>query len=101
GAQAIELMDRAALHSVQDQEGAASSLKQLPPKAAAMLVEFQSGVEGERPLLESRAKRGTEGLQMLDSPVFTHVASERAVLWKIRKGLFPSVGAVRQSGTSV
>lgn len=101
GAQAIELMDRAALRSVQDQQGAPSLLGKLPPEAAAMLVEFQSGMEVERQTLEFRAKSATARLRLVSPAVFTHVPSEQALLWKIRKGLFPSAGAVRQSGTSV
>ena len=101
GAQAIELMDRAALRSVQDQAGSPSSLRDLPGDAAGLLVEFQSAEEVERPLLEFSAKQSTLGLQLLNCPVFTHDAAAQALLWKIRKGMFPSVGAVRQSGTTV
>ena len=32
---------------------------------------------------------------------FTHVAGEQALLWQIRAGMFPSVGSVRKSGTTV
>ena len=32
---------------------------------------------------------------------FTHAAREQQLLWSIRKGMFPSVGAVRRSGTTV
>jgi D-lactate dehydrogenase len=32
---------------------------------------------------------------------FTTENDEQAFLWKVRKGLFPAVGAVRVSGTSV
>jgi len=34
-------------------------------------------------------------------PVFTSDAKEMDFLWKVRKGLFPAVGAVRASGTTV
>src|SRR5262249_23489356 len=34
-------------------------------------------------------------------PLFTHEPAEQAALWKIRAGMFPSVGAVRKSGTTV
>jgi D-lactate dehydrogenase len=33
--------------------------------------------------------------------VFTDIPQEYELLWKIRKGLFPSVGAMRKSGTTV
>ena len=32
---------------------------------------------------------------------FTDIRSEYEKLWKIRKGLFPSVGAMRKTGTTV
>ena len=32
---------------------------------------------------------------------FTDIPSEYELLWKIRKGLFPSVGAMRKTGTTV
>ncbi|HTF21659.1 MAG TPA: FAD-linked oxidase C-terminal domain-containing protein, partial [Chryseolinea sp.] len=40
-------------------------------------------------------------LSMLNVPVFTNDPDEQALLWKVRKGLFPAVGAVRASGTTV
>jgi D-lactate dehydrogenase len=38
---------------------------------------------------------------LLEAARFTHDPAEQALLWKIRQGLFPSVGAVRRSGTTV
>ena len=32
---------------------------------------------------------------------FTQDVDEQAALWKLRKGMFPSIGATRQQGTSV
>ncbi len=40
-------------------------------------------------------------LSLLNTPVFTTDYNQRAFLWRVRKGLFPTVGAVRVSGTSV
>ena len=40
-------------------------------------------------------------LHLYEPAQFTHVAAEQALLWKIRSGLFPSVGSVRKSGTTV
>jgi D-lactate dehydrogenase len=86
GAHAIELMDRAALGSVQDQAGSPPSLGSLSLDAAGLLVEFQSAKEEERILLESRMRQATKGLQFLDQPFFTHETARQALLWKIRKG---------------
>ncbi len=101
GAIAIELMDREALRSVQHQEGVPASITMLPQDAAALLVEFQSANEDERTLLETAAKRSVGALQSCAQASFTHDPAEQAQFWKIRKGMFPSVGAARRSGTSV
>jgi D-lactate dehydrogenase len=101
GAVALEIMDRASLRSVEDQAGSPPSLRKLPSEAAGLLVEFQAANEGDRAGLETVARRAVEGLKLLEAPVFTHQATEQAALWKIRAGLFPSVGAVRKSGTTV
>jgi D-lactate dehydrogenase len=101
GAKAIELMDREALRSVQQQEGIPPSIKLLPKDAAGLLVEFQSADEGERALLESAAKQVVSKLHLCESASFTHSPSDQALLWKIRKGMFPSVAAVRRRGSGV
>jgi D-lactate dehydrogenase len=101
GAAAVELMDREALRSVQDQEGISPAIKILPPEAAGLLVEFQAAAEDERRRVELAAQRAIQSLRLWNSPFFTHLHREQALLWKIRKGMFPSVGAVRKSGSSV
>jgi D-lactate dehydrogenase len=101
GARALELVDRAALRSVEDQAGCPASLKSLPVGAAAILAEFQCADEAHRRELEENALRAAGELQLFEAPSFTHQAAEQAALWKIRAGMFPSVGAVRRSGTSV
>ncbi len=101
GAKAVEIMDRAALRSVEDQAGIPASIKTLPDGAAGLLVEFQSAEENNRSELEALAKDSVAGLKLFEPAHFTHAAAEQALLWKIRSGMFPSVGSVRQSGTTV
>jgi len=101
GAAALEIMDRAALRSVEDQAGVPASLKKLPEAAAGLLVEFQAASADERSSIETRARQAVEGLELIESPLFTHDSAEQALLWKIRAGMFPSVGAVRARGTTV
>src|SRR5579884_3419355 len=101
GAKALEIMDRASLRSVEDQPGMPPSLKALPTDAAGLLTEFQAANETDRVSLERAAKQGSAGLRLLEPAAFTHDAAEQALLWRIRAGLFPSVGSVRRSGTSV
>jgi D-lactate dehydrogenase len=101
GAGAVEVMDRAALRSVERQPGVPASLPLLPAGAAGLLVEFQAPEESWRPSLETAARAVLGGLCLLEPARFTHAPSEQAALWKIRQGMFPSVGAVRRRGTAV
>src|SRR5271165_3437960 len=101
GAKALEIMDRASLRSVENQSGISASIRTLPPAAAGLLAEFQSAAESERSALEKVAAEAAGGLHLYEPAQFTHVAAEQALLWKIRSGMFPSVGSVRKSGTTV
>jgi D-lactate dehydrogenase len=101
GAKALEIMDRASLRSVEDQAGVPASIKTLPDEAAGLLVEFQSADENNRSELEGLAKDAVAGLKLFEPARFTHAAAEQALLWRIRSGMFPSVGSVRKSGTTV
>ncbi|HKG68251.1 MAG TPA: FAD-binding and (Fe-S)-binding domain-containing protein [Segetibacter sp.] len=101
GALMVELMDRASLHAVENMPGIPAIVKTLPETAAALLIEFQENSEEE---LKERVKSflsSTSGLSLFNDPVFTNDPAEQAFLWKVRKGLFPAVGAVRASGTTV
>src|SRR5271166_1442119 len=88
GAKALEVMDRASLRSVETQSGIPASIRTLPDGAAGLLAEFQSA-------------EAVGGLKLYEPAQFTHHAPEQALLWKIRSGMFPSVGSVRKSGTTV
>ena len=98
---AVEIMDRAALRSVEDKSGMPVELASLPDTAAALLIETRAAAaEG---LVENI--HGLEStladIVTLGEVAFTNVPDEFAALWKIRKGMFPSVGAVREVGTTV
>jgi len=98
---AVELIDRAGLKSVENQEGVPAYLKSLSKDASAILVETRaSNVEGLNEQIDSILKT----IQHIPSELplaFTAIPAEFNALWKIRKGLFPSVGAIRKTGTTV
>jgi D-lactate dehydrogenase len=101
GAMMVELMDRASLHAVENLAGMPPVVKLLPEGAAALLVEFQ---ENSLESLDARVKNfltAAAQMSLLNAPEFTTNAKEQEFLWKVRKGLFPAVGAVRKSGTTV
>lgn len=98
---AAELMDRAALRSVQDKEGMPEYLKDLGDTVTALLVETRAE---DKKQLAAQIEQISQSLQQFPTirPVeFTDLATEYTTFWKIRKGLFPAVGAVRQTGTTV
>jgi D-lactate dehydrogenase len=101
GAVMVELMDRASLRAVQNLAGMPAIVKTLPEDAAALLIEFQ---EATWTVLEEKLSaflQSANTLSLYNAPVFTSDPAEQDFLWKVRKGLFPAVGAVRASGTTV
>lgn len=101
GARAVELMDRASLRAVEDQPGIPAAIKRLGPAAAGLLVEFQAADEDRRANLAATAGELERRLTLVEPARFTHDPVEQAQLWRIRQGMFPSVGAVRARGTTV
>jgi len=98
---AVELMDRAGLRSVEDQTGMPAYLKTLSATASAILVETRA-TEYEQ--LNRQIAEILEKIQSIPAEIpiqFTDNPKECALFWKIRKGLFPSVGAMRKTGTTV
>lgn len=98
---AVELMDRAALRAVEDKDGMPGYLRSLSASATALLIETRAA---ERAVLQCNIEGIATSLAdiAMELPLqFTENVAEYSRLWNIRKGLFPAVGAVRQSGTTV
>lgn len=102
--QALELMDQASLCSLADAALTPwwpdwSTLKD--QNMCALLVECQS--ESPEALAAQLAALSDtcEAFALLQPVQMTQDATAQAALWKLRKGLYPSVGAVRQQGTAV
>ncbi|MET0015138.1 MAG: FAD-binding and (Fe-S)-binding domain-containing protein [Sedimenticola sp.] len=98
---AVELMDRAALRSVQEKPGMPSYLHELDDEVAALLVDARAE---DRTTLDNQVMQieaALADLAVVMPVAFTHDPDEYQALWNIRKGLFPAVGAVRQTGTTV
>ena len=98
---AAELMDRASLRSVEGKEGMPGYLPELPAGAAALLVETRAGDAAALGDAVRRIAGAVAPLPLLRPLAFTDVPAEYELLWNIRKGLFPSVGAMRRTGTTV
>ncbi len=100
-AEALELMDRAALKSIEHQPNAPQFIHSLPQEACAMLCEFQANTELELNQLFDNAQQTINNLTLLSEPHFTTDAKQQAHYWKIRKGMHPSVAAARNKGTTL
>lgn len=101
GADVLELMDRASLHSVENLKGLPAYFKTLPNGAACILCEYQAQTKEQLLHKISTANTALQLLPLLHAAEFTQDAYTRDFYWKIRKGMFPSVGAVRAKGTTV
>lgn len=98
---AAELMDRAGLASVTGKPGMPEYLEDLGPTVTALLVETRAE---SKEVLDSQIEQISAAIKDLPTvrPLeFTDIPEEFGKLWTIRKGLFPAVGAVRETGTTV
>jgi D-lactate dehydrogenase len=98
---AVELMDRAAMRSVENKAGMPAYLKALGPQTAALLVETRAFEAAELADNIAGVAASLGRLDFVRPLEFTDRSAEYTALWNIRKGLFPAVGAVRETGTTV
>ncbi len=98
---AVELLDRASLRAVQDKPGMPAALRGLPPDGAALLVETRAATAAALSLKIDAIADVLEGTALAAPLRFTTDAAESAALWNVRKGIFPAIGAVRPTGTTV
>jgi D-lactate dehydrogenase len=98
---AVELMDRASLRSVEDKPGMPAFIQGLPSEATALLVETRAESAEQLAANIAAITEALSDLMPLLAFTFTDKQSEFDVLWNVRKGLFPSVGAMRETGTTV
>ena len=98
---AVELLDRPALRSVQDKPGLPSTIMTLDKDAAALLIEVRSAtVDGLNEHI-SAAHAALAGIVTVEPLQFSTDPATCEMYWKVRKGTFPSVGAMRRTGTTV
>jgi D-lactate dehydrogenase len=97
GAAAIEILDVACLRVLASK---GQGVPDIEPRSAALLVEFRSADADALAAAEQRAASLLASFALMTPAHFTQIARERAALWKIRKGLAPSTGALRPSGTA-
>jgi D-lactate dehydrogenase len=98
---AVELLDRPALRSVQDKPGMPAVMRALGDDAAALLIEVRAETGVALQLRIDAALGALQGIATVDAPAFSTDPATCEMYWKVRKGTFPSVGAMRRAGTTV
>jgi len=98
---AVELLDRASLRSVQDKPGMPAGLRALPADGAALLVETRAATAAALAVKIEAIVGELESFALAAPLRFATDAAEAAALWNVRKGMFPAVGAMRPTGTTV
>jgi D-lactate dehydrogenase len=101
GLAAIEVLDSTALRVAQRDPVGGRALPGLAVgRHAGLLVEFQEATELALNERLDCARELLTGLPLVLPAVLTQVASTRADLWHVRKGLYAAVAGARPSGTT-
>ena len=98
---AVELLDRPAIHSVENKPGLPAIMRQLGEEAAALLIEVRSPTpEGLQEKIAT-VLAALNGIATVEPVQFSTDPATCDMYWKVRKGTFPAVGAMRRTGTTV
>ena len=98
---AVELLDRPALRSVQNKPGLPPVMQTLGDDAAALLIEVRAS---EATLVSDKiaaVQAALTGIPTVEPVAFSTDPATCDMYWKVRKGTFPAVGAMRRPGTTV
>jgi len=98
---AVELLDRASLRSVENKPGLPEIMRSLSSTAAALLIEVRAGDAQQLALGVTQVVSTLQSFETLESVQFSSDPAQCEMYWNVRKGTFPSVGAMRAAGTTV
>ena len=98
---AVELLDRASLRSVEAKPGMPEALATLPDDGAALLVETRAATAAALAVRVDAIAAALADFALARPLRFATDPIVAAALWNVRKGMFPAVGAVRPTGTTV
>ncbi|XPV68423.1 MAG: FAD-binding and (Fe-S)-binding domain-containing protein [Halarcobacter sp.] len=98
---AVELMDRAGLASIENDPAMPEFIKDFDKDVTALLIETRAVNQETLQVQISKIEELLSDFDVVRDIYFTCDEKEYTLYWKIRKGLFPAVGAVRQMGTTV
>jgi D-lactate dehydrogenase len=76
-------------------------MRTLPPAATALLIEVRAEAEVALLARIEQTIAALAGIEILEPAQFSRDPATCEKYWKVRKGTFPSVGAMRRAGTTV
>lgn len=98
---AVELLDRPAIHSVENKPGLPTIMRELGEEAAALLIEVRSPTAEGLEQKIAAVLAAMDGIATVEPIAFSTDPATCDMYWKVRKGTFPAVGAMRRTGTTV
>jgi len=98
---AVELLDRASMRSVENKPGMPTRMATLHDKAAALLIEVRAETVQLLAQRIDASLAAMSGVSTIEAAEFSTDPATCEMYWKVRKGTFPSVGAMRRAGTTV
>ena len=99
--EAVELMDRAGLASIENDPAMPAFIKDFDENVTALLIETRAISDAQLDIQTAQIEELLKEFSVVRDIYFTKDVAEYTLYWKIRKGLFPAVGAVRVTGTTV
>jgi len=99
-ATAVELIDRTGVRSADRTPGIPEYLKTIGEESCVLLVETRAASAEELKANMESLKASISHITTELPYTFTTDTKEQAMLWKIRKELFPTVAGLRKSGTT-
>ena len=98
---AVELLDRDSIRSVENDPESPAYFKTLPESACVLLVDCRDNELSKLAEKQSVIRKTVESIPTIIPYEFTTAQKEYDFNWKARKGLLPSVGSMRKTGTTV
>lgn len=98
---AVELLDRDSIRSVEDDPEAPANFKSLPESACLLLVDCRDNEPDKLIEKQQIIRKTVASISTILPYEFTTAQKDYDFNWKARKGLLPTVGSMRKTGTTV
>ncbi len=101
GASAIEFLDDESLRTAQHFENPPYDPNRVENDVTGLLIEYQDSSQNEIDRLIEESKQFSQKESSVISMKLVTDQLDRETIWKIRKGLYPTLGSLRKTGTSI